>query len=77
MLQITEVNIYSIDKGDDSWAIEGEILFEDDLVSAFEATYLADEDELESFSLELDLKEDYNIRVLKKQIVEAANGFED
>ncbi len=77
MLQITEVNIYSIDKGEDSWAIEGEILFEDDLTSAFEATYLVDEDELESFSLELDLEEDYSTRTLKKRIVEAANDFED
>lgn len=77
MLRITEVNIYSIDKGDDSWAIEGEILFEDDLSSAFEATYLADEDELENLSLELDLEEDYDIRALKKWIVEAANDYED
>jgi len=61
MLRITEVNIYSIDKGDDSWAIEGEILFEDDLTSAFEATYLAEEDELENLSLELDLEEDYTM----------------
>lgn len=77
MLQITEVTIYSIDKGEDSWAVEGEILFEDDLTSAFEATYLSDEDELESFSLELDLEEDYDTRTLKKRIVEAANDFED
>lgn len=77
MLRITEVNIYSIDKGDDSWAIEGEILFEDDLTSAFEATYLAEEDELENLSLELDLEEDYDVRALKKWIVEAANDYED
>lgn len=77
MLRITEVNIYSIDKGEDSWAIEGEILFEDDLTSAFEATYLVDEDELENLSLELDLEEDYDVRALKKWIVEAANDYED
>ncbi len=77
MLRITEVNIYSIDKGEDSWAMEGEILFEDDLTSAFEATYLAEDDELESFSLELDLDEEYDTGTLKKRIVEAANDFED
>lgn len=77
MLRITEVNIYSIDKGDDSWAVEGEILFEDDLTSAFEATYLAEEDELENLSLELDLEEEYDVRALKKWIVEAANDYED
>lgn len=77
MLRITEVNIYSIDKSEDGWAIEGEILFEDDLTSAFEATYLADEDELENLSLELDLEEDYDGRALKKWIVKATNEFED
>ncbi|MFV0314274.1 MAG: hypothetical protein ACK5I7_04125 [Anaerotignum sp.] len=77
MLRITEVNIYSIDKSDDNWAIEGEILFEDDLTSAFEATYLAEEDELESLSLELDLDEDYDARALKKWILAATNNYED
>jgi hypothetical protein len=77
MLQITEVNIYSIDKSEDSWAIEGEISFEDDLTSAFEANYLADEDELENLSLELEFEEGYDSRALKKWIVKAANDFED
>jgi len=77
MLRITEVNIYSIDKSEDSWAIEGEILFEDDLTSAFEANYLADEDELENLSLELDLEEDYDILALKKRVLEATNDYED
>ncbi|WP_304509678.1 hypothetical protein [Anaerotignum sp.] len=77
MLQITEVNIYSIDKSEDGWAIEGEISFEDDLTSAFEATYLADEDELENLSLELEFEEGYDLRALKRWIVKAANDFED
>lgn len=77
MLQITEVNIYSIDKSEDSWAIEGEISFEDDLTSAFEATYLADEDELENLSLELEFEEGYDLHALKKWIVKSANDFED
>ena len=46
MLQITEVNIFSLSKDEDAWTIEGEIIFEDDLTSAFEADYLPDEDEL-------------------------------
>lgn len=53
MIQISEVNIISIDKSEDSWAIEGEILFEEDLSTAFEVTYLTDEDELEELSMEI------------------------
>lgn len=74
MLQITEVNIFSLSKDEDAWTIEGEIIFEDDLTSAFEADYLPDEDELENLSLEL---EDFDTRVLKNMILDAANDYED
>jgi len=76
MLQISEVNIISIDKSEESWAIEGEIIFDDDLSTAFEAGYLSDDDELEYVTLELDVK-DLNMRVLKERIVEAANEFDE
>lgn len=76
MLQITEVNIISIDKGEDSWAIEGEILFEEDLSSAFEVTYITEDDELEDFSLEIDIT-GYDPTTLKNMIVEAAKDFEE
>lgn len=51
-------------------------IFEDDLTSAFEADYLPDEDELENLSLELEL-EDFDTRVLKNMILDAANDYED
>ena len=51
-MQISEVNIISIDKGEDSWEIEGEIIFEDNLSSAFAVTYVIEEDELEGLDLE-------------------------
>ncbi len=54
MLQITEVNIFSLSKDEDAWTIEGEIIFEDDLTSAFEADYLPDEDELVNLSVEME-----------------------
>lgn len=76
MLQISEVCIISIDKGDDSWAIEGEVIFEDDLGSAFEVTYLKDDDELEDFSMELDIT-GYDKKKLKEMIVQAALEFEE
>lgn len=77
MLHVTDVNIYSIDKSEDNWAIDGEIQFEDDLISAFEAGYLVDDDELEHFTLELEMEEPYDQRAVKDWIVKAANEFED
>ena len=76
MIQITEVSIISIDKSDDSWAIEGEILFEEDLSTAFEATYLCDEDEIEDVCLELDPGA-YDENQLLQMIKAAAFEYED
>lgn len=76
MIQISEVNIISIDKSEDSWAIEGEILFEEDLSTAFEVTYLTDEDELEELSMEINPGK-YDKTQLKEMIISAAQDYED
>lgn len=76
MIQITEVSIISIDKGEDSWAIEGEVLFEEDLSSAFEVTYIPDDDELEGFSMEIDVS-GFDKKLLKEMIIKATVGYED
>lgn len=76
MIQISDVSIISIDKGDDSWAIEGEVLFEEDLSTAFEVTYLSDEDELEDLSMEINPGE-FDKGQLKDMIIKAALDFED
>lgn len=76
MLQISEICINSIDKGEDSWAVEGDIVFEDDLISAFEATYIKDEDEIEDFSMEIDIK-DYDSKKLREMLIQAALDFEE
>lgn len=76
MIQISEVNIISIDKSEDSWAIEGEILFEEDLSTAFEVTYLTDEDELEELSMEINPGK-YDRTQLKEMIISAAQDYED
>lgn len=77
MLQITETTIISVDKSDESWAIEGEMVFDDDLASAFEVTYSVEEDELEGFSLELELEGEYNTHGIKDIILQAVEEFED
>ncbi len=76
MLQISEVCIISIDKSDDIWAIEGEIIFEDDLSTAFEVSYVQDEDELEELSMELDI-DDFDKSKLKEMIIGAAIEYDD
>ncbi|HIY05043.1 MAG TPA: hypothetical protein H9733_08780 [Candidatus Anaerotignum merdipullorum] len=76
MLQISEVNIFSLSKEEDMWSIEGEIIFEDDLTSAFETGYLPDEDELDDLSLELELEE-FDQKTLKTMILDAVNNFEE
>lgn len=76
MVQITEVSIISIDKSDDSWAIEGEILFEEDLSTAFEATYLCDDDEVVDLNLELEIGT-FDTSLLEEIIKQAAEDFDE
>lgn len=76
MIQISEVNIISIDKGEDSWAIEGEVLFEEDLSTAFEVTYILNDDELEDLALEINPGE-FDKDILKQMIISAANDYEE
>ena len=71
MVQISEVNIISIDKSDDLWSIEGEILFESDLTTAFSVTYNSEYDELDDLELEI-APGKYDKLMLKEMIVNAA-----
>lgn len=76
MVRITELYIISIDKSDDSWAIEGEVIFEEDLSSGFEVTYNLEDDELEDLTLEVDPGK-YNKNDFKTLIIQAANEFDE
>ncbi len=76
MVRITEVYIISIDKSEDSWAIEGEVVFEEDLTSGFEVTYNVEDDELEELVLEVNPGK-YNKNDFKNMIIEAAKEYED
>ena len=77
MLQISEVNLISVDKSEECWAIEGEVIFEDDLSSGFEAGYLAEEDEWEYLSLELELEEGSSMGMLKAMILSAMDEYDE
>jgi len=76
MILISEVNIISVDKSDDTWAIEGEILFECDLPTAFSVNYAIDYDELEDLEIEIDPGR-YDRAQLKEMIVSAAQDYDE
>ena len=77
MLQISEVNLISVDKSEEGWEIEGEVIFEDDLSSGFAASYLAEEDEWEELSLELEMEEGFSMSLLKDMILSAIEEYEE
>ncbi|MCL2674044.1 MAG: hypothetical protein FWE92_01785 [Defluviitaleaceae bacterium] len=76
MVQISEVVIISIDKNDDVWAIEGEIIFESDLTAAFSVNYSTDEDDLEDLEIEIDPGK-YDKKAFKEMLVEAAHEYDE
>lgn len=76
MVQITEVVIISIDKCDESWAIEGEILFESDLTTPFSATYLPEDDEFEELEIEINPGK-YDKKLLKEMIIDSAYNLDE
>ena len=77
MVRITEVVIFSVDKSEeDSWSIEGELLFEEDLTTPFSAEYFVSDDEFSDFELEID-PGGYDLRQLHSMVLKAAKEFED
>ena len=76
MIPIDEVCIISIDKSEDSWAIEGEIIYDEDIACPFEASYVAEDDEFEEISTELDIYE-FDSYDLKDKIKSAVFEYED
>ena len=76
MVQISEVIVISVDKNDDAWAIEGEIIFESDLSSAFSVNYSPEDDELEELEIEMSPGK-YDKKMFKELLVSAAYEYED
>jgi len=76
MIPIMDVIVISIDKCEDSWAIEGEIVFEADFTTAFSVTYLTMYDDLEDLEIEIDPGE-YDAKQLKEMIIAAAMEYDE
>lgn len=75
VMTITEINIITADKSEESWAIEGEITFEEELVTTFQATYNSETGEFEELVLETNPK-DYDEDDLKEMILKAVEEYE-
>ena len=76
MVTISEITIISIDKSEDSWAIEGEILFESDLSTPFSTIYYPEDDEFEELEIEINPGR-FDKSLLKEMIIDATLEYED
>ncbi len=76
MIPIDEVCIISIDRSDDVWTVEGEIIYDDDIACPFEASYIAEDDEFEELTAEMDISE-FDPSELKEKIKAAIFECED
>ena len=76
MVIISEITIISIDKSEESWAIEGEILFESDLSTPFSATYYPDDDELEDLEIEITPGR-FDKSLLKQMVLRSAQEYDE
>ncbi len=76
MISIEEVCIISIDKSEDIWDIEGEIIFDDDIACPFDASYDAQGDEFEQITTEMNIDEFDRDELLEK-IKYAAFNYEE
>lgn len=76
MIPIDEVCIISIDKSEILGQSEGEIIYDEDIACPFEASYVAEDDEFEEISTELDINE-FDSDDLKDKIKSAVFEYED
>lgn len=75
IMTITEINIITVDQSEESWVIEGEISFEEELLTSFQATYNSETGEFEELIIETDPK-DYDEDDLKEMILKAVEEYE-
>ena len=76
MVGIDEIIIISVDKTDEIWHIEGDIVFESDFTTGFTVDYDIIEDELLDLELELNPGK-YDKDLLKSMIIVATGEYEE
>lgn len=76
MLSINEVTIISVHVDEEVMDIEGEVTFDNELSTAFAATYDFNEENFESLEFEIEVS-DYDKHEFRDAVVELANAFEE
>ncbi len=76
MLSINEVTILSVHVDEEIMEIEGEVTFDNELTTAFAATYDLEEETFENIEFDIEVT-DYDKNEFKEAVVELANAFED
>ena len=76
MVNIVDVTILGIDKNEESWEIEGEIMFEGDLESDFSATYYPEDDEIDKIEIGVQPGK-FDAHTLKQMIIESSNSYDE
>lgn len=76
MIPIDEICIISIDKSEDIWEIEGEIIYDDDIACPFETSYNSEYEELENIVAEMDIS-DFDSEELYEKIKAAVLDYEE
>ena len=76
MIPIDEVCIISIDKSEDVWSIEGEIIYDDDIACPFAEYYIAEDDEFEEITTDADIS-GFDPDEMREKIKAAVLEYED
>ena len=70
------MSLPSINNSENVSAVEGEIIYDDDIACPFAASYLAEDDEFDEITAEMDISE-FDPEELKEKIKKASLEYED
>ncbi|GFI62490.1 hypothetical protein IMSAG049_01674 [Clostridiales bacterium] len=76
MIPVDDICIISVDKSEDVWEIEGEIIYDDDIACPLAVSYLAEDDEFERITTEIDI-DMFDEYELKEKIKKAVFDYEE
>ncbi|MCL2397475.1 MAG: hypothetical protein FWC93_05350 [Defluviitaleaceae bacterium] len=75
-MNISEVVVISVDRGDDMWPIEGEAIFEGDFSTAFAAAFYPDDNEIENLEFDVAPK-GFDRELFAEMLIAAISEFDE
>ena len=76
VIPVDDICIISIDKSEDVWAVEGEIIYDEDISCPFAVSYSTIDDELLEYTAENDMS-DFDMDELTEKIKVAIINYEE